>query len=40
VVEFGPLNASIHQVNEHIDIAELEPLKNIYRRTLEQLLLK
>ena len=40
VVEFGPLNASIHQINEHIDIAELEPLKNIYRRTLEQLLLK
>lgn len=38
VVEFGPLNASIHQVNEHIDIADLEPLKNIYRRTLEQLL--
>jgi succinyl-diaminopimelate desuccinylase len=40
VVEFGPINASIHQINEHIDIAELEPLKNIYRRTLEQLLLK
>lgn len=40
VVEFGPLNGSIHQVNEHIAIAELEPLKNIYRRTLEQLLLK
>ena len=40
VVEFGPINASIHQVNEHIDIAELEPLKNIYRRTLEQLLLR
>jgi len=38
VVEFGPLNASIHQVNEHVRIADLEPLKNIYRRTLEQLL--
>jgi len=38
VVEFGPLNDSIHQVNEHIRIADLEPLKNIYRRTLEQLL--
>jgi len=38
VVEFGPINASIHQVNEHISLNELEPLKNIYRRTLEQLL--
>jgi succinyl-diaminopimelate desuccinylase len=39
VVEFGPINASIHQINEHIDLAALEPLKNIYRRTLENLLL-
>ncbi|MCX7901254.1 MAG: succinyl-diaminopimelate desuccinylase [Burkholderiaceae bacterium] len=38
VVEFGPLNASIHQVNEHIAVADLEPLKDIYRRTLEILL--
>jgi succinyl-diaminopimelate desuccinylase len=38
VVEFGPINASIHQLNEHIRIDTLEPLKNIYRRTLEQLL--
>ncbi len=38
VIEFGPLNATIHQVNEHILIDTLEPLKNIYRRTLEQLL--
>ncbi len=39
VIEFGPINASIHQVNEHIRLDTLEPLKNIYRRTLEQLLL-
>ncbi|MFV9473529.1 succinyl-diaminopimelate desuccinylase [Advenella sp. RU8] len=39
VIEFGPINASIHQVNEHIEIDTLEPLKNIYRRTLEHLLL-
>lgn len=39
VIEFGPVNASIHQVNEHIRIDSLEPLKNIYRRTLENLLL-
>lgn len=38
VVEFGPVNATIHQVNENIEIAQLEPLKNIYRRTLENLL--
>ncbi|MDT0217491.1 succinyl-diaminopimelate desuccinylase [Alcaligenes faecalis] len=38
VVEFGPLNASIHQINEHVAVADLEPLKNIYRRTLESLL--
>jgi len=38
VVEFGPVNATIHQINEHIRIDALEPLKNIYRRTLEQLL--
>lgn len=38
VVEFGPINASIHQVNEHIAIADLEPLKNIYRGVLERLL--
>ncbi|PLC48461.1 succinyl-diaminopimelate desuccinylase [Pollutimonas subterranea] len=39
VIEFGPINASIHQVNEHVRLDTLEPLKNIYRRTLEQLLL-
>ncbi|NLY63883.1 MAG: succinyl-diaminopimelate desuccinylase [Alcaligenaceae bacterium] len=39
VIEFGPVNASIHQINEHIEISSLEPLKNIYRRTLENLLL-
>ncbi len=39
VVEFGPVNASIHQLNEHVSLDALEPLKNIYRRTLEHLLL-
>jgi len=38
VVEFGPCNQSIHQVDEHIHIADIEPLKNVYRRTLELLL--
>ncbi|TAM20322.1 MAG: succinyl-diaminopimelate desuccinylase [Candidimonas sp.] len=39
VIEFGPINASIHQIDEHIRLDTLEPLKNIYRRTLEHLLL-
>jgi len=38
VVEFGPTNATIHKVNECIRVADLEPLKDIYRRTLEFLL--
>ncbi|MFA7668669.1 MAG: succinyl-diaminopimelate desuccinylase [Burkholderiaceae bacterium] len=38
VVEFGPINASIHQVNENVNIADMEPLKNIYRGVLERLL--
>jgi succinyl-diaminopimelate desuccinylase len=38
VVEFGPVNASIHKVDEHVAVAAVEPLKNIFRRTLESLL--
>ncbi|HRI18246.1 MAG TPA: succinyl-diaminopimelate desuccinylase [Burkholderiaceae bacterium] len=38
VMEFGPLNASIHKIDEHVEVASIEPLKNIYRRTLESLL--
>ncbi len=38
VVEFGPPNASIHKIDEHIRVDDLEPLKNVYRRTLELLL--
>lgn len=37
VIEFGPLNASIHKIDEHIAVADIEPLKNIYRRVLENL---
>jgi succinyl-diaminopimelate desuccinylase len=39
VVEFGPPNASIHKIDEHIELRHVDPLKNIYRRTLENLLL-
>ena len=38
VVEFGPVNASIHKIDEHVAVDAVEPLKNIYRRTLESLL--
>lgn len=38
VVEFGPVNATIHQIDERIEVASIEPLKNVYRRTLEALL--
>ncbi|MGZ5269340.1 MAG: succinyl-diaminopimelate desuccinylase [Ramlibacter sp.] len=37
VVEFGPVNATIHKIDEHVRVADIEPLKNIYRRTLERL---
>jgi succinyl-diaminopimelate desuccinylase len=38
VVELGPVNASIHQVDEHVDVASIETLKNLYRGTLERFL--
>ncbi|HEY9063625.1 MAG TPA: succinyl-diaminopimelate desuccinylase [Burkholderiaceae bacterium] len=38
VVEFGPLNETIHKIDERVEVASLEPLKNIYRDTLASLL--
>jgi succinyl-diaminopimelate desuccinylase len=38
VIEFGPPNASIHKIDEHIELRFIDPLKNIYRRMLENLL--
>ena len=37
VIEFGPPNATIHKVDEHVAVADIAPLKAIYRRTLENL---
>ncbi|MBF5007434.1 succinyl-diaminopimelate desuccinylase [Diaphorobacter caeni] len=37
VIEFGPPNATIHKIDEHVVLADVEPLANIYRRTLELL---
>lgn len=38
VVEFGPNNATIHKLNECVALADIEPLKEIYRLTLAKLL--
>ena len=38
VVECGPTNATIHKVNEHIPLADLEPLPKIYEHILVELL--
>ena len=40
VVEFGPINESIHKLNEHVAIADIERLSDIYRISLECLLIK
>ncbi|HMT94054.1 succinyl-diaminopimelate desuccinylase [uncultured Thiothrix sp.] len=39
VVELGPCNATIHQINECVAVDDLEKLTLIYQRTLEHLLL-
>jgi succinyl-diaminopimelate desuccinylase len=38
VIELGPVNASIHKLNEHIELAQLEMLPRIYLDTLRALL--
>ena len=38
VVEFGPRNATIHKINERVELADIEPLKNVYKGILEQLI--
>ena len=38
VLELGVLNATIHQINEHVNIDDLEPLAEIYEQILEGLL--
>jgi len=37
-IEFGPVNASIHQIDERIAVADIAPLKDVYRATLTALL--
>ena len=38
VIEFGPLNATIHKLNECVGVADIEPLKETYKLTLQTLL--
>ncbi|MCR6685290.1 succinyl-diaminopimelate desuccinylase [Pseudoxanthomonas sp.] len=38
-IEVGPVNASIHQVDEHVAIADLEALPELYLQLVERLLL-
>ena len=38
VVELGPINASIHKINENVAVAELERLSEIYHNILKKLL--
>jgi succinyl-diaminopimelate desuccinylase len=36
-IELGPPNATIHKINEYVVVTDIEPLKNIYRKVLENL---
>ena len=38
VVELGPVNASIHKIDENVNIEELDKLSSIYQRMIENLL--
>ena len=38
VIEFGPLNKTIHKLNECVGVADIEPLKETYKLTLEKLI--
>ncbi|MFJ4289470.1 succinyl-diaminopimelate desuccinylase [Cupriavidus sp. NPDC089707] len=38
VIEFGPPNASIHKIDEHVEVRFIDPLKNVYRGVLERLI--
>jgi len=37
VAEFGPMNRSIHKVNESVSVEEMEPLAQVYLRAFEEL---
>ena len=37
-IEIGPVNASIHKVDEHVDVADLERLPDLYLALMQRLL--
>ena len=37
VVEIGPINDSIHKLNEHVDLADLDRLSSLYEQLLRQI---
>lgn len=37
VIEFGPINASIHKINEHVLVSSLDPLSRIYQGVMKRL---
>ena len=39
VIELGPVNRTIHQINEQVAVADLDKLASIYQKILENLLL-
>ena len=38
VVEFGPINESIHKINENVSVNDIETLKDIYKLTISKIL--
>ena len=38
VLELGPVNASIHQINEHVRVSDVDQLSDVYQSILEKLL--
>ncbi|PTN12695.1 succinyl-diaminopimelate desuccinylase [Nitrosomonas aestuarii] len=38
VVEFGPCNETIHKLNEHVNVTDIDRLSKIYQLTMEKLL--
>jgi succinyl-diaminopimelate desuccinylase len=34
VIELGPPNATIHKIDEHVALTDIEPLKEIYKKVL------
>ena len=40
VAELGPVNESIHKLNEHVLVADIDRLKDIYKHALEKLLVQ